>query len=207
MAGWWRRALVGSIAGLMIGSPSTPVASAGQQPGDADSKEVAAYRLTLPNLKKVINVNRTILQALLQDPKVQEGLRIDAELEALEKKDAPTEADEKRIAELEARKEALEEATDNPLGGDVKSLDEMEARIKNYPPMAQALEREAMSPREYATFWLAFLQASFTQGFQKSGMLKQLPAGVNADNVRFVAEHEAEIRAMQKEFDAFGKRR
>ena len=33
----------------------------------------------------------------------------------------------------------------------------------------------------------------------------KLPPGVNADNVRFVAEHQAELQAVQKELDAIGK--
>jgi hypothetical protein len=182
-------------------------AGAAAQPTDADAKELSYDTLTLPNLKKVININRALLQAVLQDPKVQEGLKIDAELEALAKKDTLTQADEKRMAELAARKETLEDAFDNPLGGDAKTLSEIEDRIKGYRPMAQALQREAMPPREYAKFWLAFLQAAFAHGFQKSGMLKELPADVNPENVKFIAQHEAEIEAMQKEFEAIGRKR
>jgi hypothetical protein len=174
---------------------------------DADAKELSYYRLTLPNLQKVIAVNRALVQTIMQDPKVREGLKIDAELEALSKKDELSEADEKRMAELEARKEQLEDAMDNPLGGDARTLGEMEARIRNYPPMAQALQREGMTPREYAKFWLAFLQAGFAHGFQKSGMLKELPADVNPENVKFIDQHQAEIAAMQKEFEALGRRK
>jgi hypothetical protein len=38
-------------------------------------------------------------------------------------------------------------------------------------------------------------------------MLKKLPADVNPENVQFIADHEAEIEAMQKEFEALGKRK
>ena len=191
---------------LLCASIATaPVAA--QRPTDADAKEISYYTLTLPNLKKVININRALLQAVMQDPKVQEGLKIDAELEALSKKDELTQTDEKRMAELEARKEVLENAFDNPLGGDAQTLSEIEARIKSYPPMAQALQREGMAPREYAKFWLTFLQAAFAHGFQKSGMLQELPPEVKPENVKFIAEHEAEIEAMQKEFEALGRRR
>jgi hypothetical protein len=185
----------------------TALGSAGvaSQNPDPDAQEIAAYRLTEPNLKKVINVNRAVLKALMQDPKVQEGRKIDAEIDKITKKIDLTEADDKRLAELEARKEVLEDALDNPLGGDTRSLGEMEARIKKYAPMQQALETEGMGAREYAKFWMTFLQAAFAHGFQKSGMLKQLPPDINPENVKFIADHEAEIQAMQKEFDLFGK--
>jgi hypothetical protein len=81
----------------------------------------------------------------------------------------------------------------------------MEARMRKYPPLVQALQREGIAPREYAKFWLAFIQAMFAQGFQKSGLIKELPKDINADNVKFVADHAAEIEAMQKELEALGK--
>jgi hypothetical protein len=195
-----RRAAFAAICTFYAG-----VGFAAQPAGDADSKEIAAYTLTLEALKKVVNVNRTMMQQMMQDPKVRESLKVDAELAALSKKEELTAADEKRIEELEARKEQLENDADNPLGGDAKSLAEMEARIRKFPPMQQALQREGMTPREYAKFWLSFIQASFAHGMQKSGMLKQLPADVNAANVKFVAEHEAEIQAMMKELQPAGK--
>ena len=192
---------------LLVACALPALASQKPAPADADAAELAYYRLTPANLEKVINVNRTVLQELLRDPKVQEGLRIDAELEALSSKAEPTEADEKRIAELEARKAILEDAVDNPLGGDARTLADLESRLKRYPPMEQALRREGMAPRDYAKFWITFLQSAFAHAFQKSGMLKKLPADVNPENVQFIADHEAEIEAMQKEFEALGKRK
>lgn len=196
-----------SLAFLTLLLRPPAVAGAHQTLPDADARELAFYRLTLPNLNKVINVNRTVLQALVDDPNVQEGLAIDAELEALTRKQQRTEADEERIADLQERKERLDEALDNPLGGDARNLDEIETRIKRYPPMAQALARESMAPREYAKFWLTFLRAAFAHGFQKAGMLKELPADVHPDNVRFIADHQAEIEAMQREFERLARRK
>lgn len=179
-------------------------AYAAQKTADPDMKAIASYRLTMEALKKVAAVNRALVQQMMQDPKVVEARKIEAELEALSKKEEPTEADQKRMEELEAKQSALEESMDNPLGGESRTLADMEARIRKYPPMMQALNREGMTPREYATFWLAFIQAAFAHGFQKGGMLKELPPEVNAENVKFVAEHEAEIQAMQKELEALG---
>jgi hypothetical protein len=180
---------------------------ASQNPEDADSKEIAAYRLTSTGLTKVVSVNRTLIQQMLQDPKVREAEKIGAEIEALEKKDSPTEADDKRLQDLRVKQEQLEDSSDNPLGGDTRTLSEMEARIKKYPPLTQALQKEGMPPREYAKFWLAFIQAAFVQGFKKSGMLKELPPDVNPENVKFMEEHSGEIEAMQKELEALGRKK
>jgi hypothetical protein len=174
---------------------------------DADSKEIATYRLTSAALSKVIAVNRALVQQMMQDPKIKEVMKVAAEIDALEKKDALSEADDKRLEELRALQEQLEDSTDNPLGGDARSLTEMEARIRKYPPLLQALEKEAMLPRDYAKFWLAFIQAAFVHGFQKSGMLKELPPDVNPENVKFMEEHASEIEAMQKEFEALGRKK
>ncbi len=182
-------------------------ASAGQQTTEADAREITAYRLTSAGLTKVVNVNRALVQQMSQDPKVQEVVQVAAEIASLEKKEELSEADDTRLEKLRARQEALEESADNPLGGDSKSLSEMEARIRNYPPLMQALQQEGMPPREYAKFWLSFIQAAFVQGFKKSGLLKELPPDVNPDNVTFIEEHAAEIEAMQKEFEALGRQK
>lgn len=176
-----------------------------QKVDDADAKEIASYRLTSAALAKVVDVNRAMLIQMQQDPKVQEALKVDKAIEALEAKDELTEAEQKQLDALRERQDQLEDSADNPLGGDTKSLGEMEARIKEYPPLMQALQKEGMAPREYAKFWLAFIQAAFVQGFKKSGMLKEIPAEVNPENVKFIEEHAAEIEAMQKEFAALGK--
>ena len=193
------------LACLLVG----PLAYAGQQTPetDSDTKEIASYRLTTAALTKVVSVNRALIQELMQDPGVKEAAQIGTEIEALEKKGTMSEAEEKRLQTLRARQEQLEDSTDNPLGGDASTLTEMETRIKKYPPLTQALQKEAMPPREYAKFWLAFIQAAFVQGFKKSGMLKQMPPDVNPENVKFMEEHATEIEAMQKEFESLGKKK
>jgi hypothetical protein len=176
-----------------------------QQPAAADSKEIASYQLTSDALTKVMNINRALVQQLSQDPTMQEVVKIEREVRALEEKEQPTEMDEKRLEELRARREELEDSVDNPLSGDAKSLSEMEERIRKYPPLMQALQKEGMTPRDYAKFWLAFVQAAFVQGFKKSGMLKDLPADVSPENVAFIENHAAEIEAMQNELKALGR--
>jgi hypothetical protein len=196
---------VGRTAALLLACTFYAlVAPAAAQP-DADAKEIAAYRLTMERVKKMMSATRAMAREMMQDPKIRESRKIEAELEALEKKDELTEADEKRMEELSMRQEQLEEEIDNPLGGDTKNLDEMEARIRKSPALVQALGKEGVAPREYATFWIVYLQAAFAHGFQKSGMLKELPKDVHPENVKFIADHEAEIQAMQKELEGLSR--
>jgi len=49
---------------------------------------------------------------------------------------------------------------------------------------------------------ISMLQSAIAAGMKKAGMLKDLPPGVSAENVKFVEEHEAELKALQKEFQA-----
>ena len=197
-----RRLVIFTLACLI----SAPAWSAAQEPADQDAKEIASYELTASALRKVMNVNRAMVQQLAQDPKIKEAMQVEADIDALEQKDTLTEADEQRMEELQARRSSLEDAAGNPLGGDARTLAEMETRIRAYPPLVQALQKEGMAPREYARFWLAFIQAAFVHGFQKSGMLKELPADVNPANVKFMQEHAAEIAKMQSEFEALSRK-
>ncbi len=180
-------------------------AYAAQKMADADAKELATYRLTLENLTKVRDLTRNVAQQMVQDPKFKELSKLAAEIKALEGKPELTDAEQARLDALIEQQDKLEESVENPLSGDAQNLSEMEARIRKYPPLMQALQKAGMAPRDYAKFWLAFIQAAFAHGFQKAGMLKDLPAGVNPDNVKFIAEHTAELEAMQKEFEAFSK--
>jgi hypothetical protein len=70
--------------------------------------------------------------------------------------------------------------------------------------MANGLKAAGMAPREYATFMMAMLQASMVAGFKKSGMLKEIPKDVSAENVKFIEEHQKELEALQKEFQGLG---
>jgi hypothetical protein len=189
----------------LVSALASPAYALQKKVEDADAKEIAAYRLTTAALTKVLTVNRAMVAQVQHDPKVQEALKVAKAIDALEAKDELTEAEQKQLETLHERQEQLEDSADNPLGGDTKSLSEMEARIREYPPLMQALQKEGMAPREYAKFWMAFIQAAFVQGFKKSGMLKEIPPEVNPDNVKFIEEHAAEIEAMQKEFEALGK--
>ena len=189
----------------------------------ADDKELAAYTLTMPTLKKVVAAMRAMVEEMAQDPRYQRMMKLEDEIDAVEKeleklqsKDELTKAEEARIETLDAQleklnaeKEQQEEKleAENPMRNP-ETLSDMERGIRAFPPMARALAREGLSPREYSKFMLAMMQAGMVYGFSQGKVdYAKLPAGVNPANVKFVAEHKAELDAMQKEFEALGKRR
>ena len=193
------------ITALLVASliPSALSAQGSKLP-DADAKELASYRLTMETVNKVAIATRAMVAGMKQDPEFQKLQKIRAELDALNKKEELTEADGARIEALQAEQETLEDASDLDLGS-ANSIDEMEAAVKKSPQVAKALQTAGLTPREYSKFMMAMIQASFAAGFKKAGMLKELPAGVNPDNVKFVEEHEAELKAMQAEFEKMEK--
>lgn len=185
------------------------VAPATAQPSstDPDIKELSSYRLTKTTLDKVLNVNRAMVRQMMHEPKYQAALKLEAEVEALRSQGTLTDEEAERLEALEARQDEMADDIDNPLGGDSKSLGEMEARIQKFPPLMQALQKEGLTAREYGKFWMAFIQAAFAQGFQKAGMLKELPPEINPENVQFIEQHAAEIAALQKEFEALERKK
>jgi hypothetical protein len=190
--------------------------SVAQSPGfsAADSKELASYRLTMETMNKVRGLMRAVTQEMTRDPKFQALQKTKNEIEVLSKKDELTEADSERLEKLQSLAEEQEHALDEDGGGmdinSAKSLDEMEAAIKASPRFVAALNTAGLTPREFSKYMLASLMAGMAAGFQKAGMLKELPKElkeINPDNVKFILEHEAELTAMQKEMEQLGKPR
>jgi chromosome segregation ATPase len=190
----------------------------------ADEKELASYTLTMPTLKKVMAAMRAMSQEMMSDPKYQQLMKLDEQvedlqkqLEALEAKDELTEAESTKVESLyeqlekaRERKDQAEEAmsTGAPNMSNAQSLDQMEQGIAGFAPMARALKREGVAPREYAKFMMAMLQAGMIYGFSQGKVdYAKLPAGVNPENIKFIAAHKAELDAMQQEFAAMGKRK
>ena len=56
-----------------------------------------------------------------------------------------------------------------------------------------------LAPREFVTLWMALDHSSLAYERQKAGQLTELPQGVTVENMRFMAEHEAELQAFQAE--------
>ena len=78
----------------------------------------------------------------------------------------------------------------------VAAAGQVEARLKFEPRYASALRIASISARDYAKFALALFAARMAHGFLKSGAIRGVTKGVAADNVAFVAEHEAEVAAV-----------
>ena len=193
------------------------------QGASADEKELAAYTLTMPTLNKAVAVMRSMAKEMMQDPKDQQAMKIEKQIEGveaevakLEAKNEMTEAEGKKLDALNAQleklqlqKDQIEETidTDNPMSSNPKTLTEMEQNIGKVPVFTRALEREGLSPREYSKFMLALLQAGMVHGLAQGKVdYSKLPPGVNADNVKFIDEHKAELEALQKEFESLGRK-
>lgn len=165
---------------------------------DADLKELSTYTLTIDTLNKVDRAMRAAMVEMKKDPKFQEVQRLEAELEALKKKDETTEAEDRRMEALAERIEELE-AEASPLSlNDAATISEMAANIQKEPRLSGPLQREGLSPREFSKFMLAMMQAGFAAGMQKAGLLKTTPEGTNPANIKWILEHEADLKKMQQ---------
>jgi hypothetical protein len=172
-----------------------PVPAAAQANADADTREVQAYRLTMPKLKQLNEVFADLHRQQEADPAYQQLLKKKQELAALAEKDELTEAEQARMARLEEEIAAAEEAEDE--GEDLdQSLSGMAARMAADPRVAGALERAGLAPREAATLQLAFFQAALTAELLESGTIKEIPKESNTENVRFYQAHKAEIATL-----------
>jgi hypothetical protein len=175
----------------------------------ADTKELASYRLTMETAKKIHAMMRAAAQEMASDPKAQALQKTRAQIEALSKKEELTDAESDRLDKLhqqaEQQEDALDAANDDGLNlNDANNLNEMEARIKANPRFQAALTKAGLTAREFSKYVIASLMAGMVAGFQKSGMLKELPSelkAVNPENVKFVLEHEKELAAMQEEME------
>lgn len=184
-------------------STSSPAPQATPQ-ADRDMKEIASYRLSMDTVKKVDVAMRAMFDEMARDPRFQASIKLEAELKALNAKEERTEADDRRIEELEREREEMR--SENPFNiGSANTLSEMEAQVQKVPPMANALRSAGLTPREYSKFMLAMLQAGMAAGMKKSGLIKELPKDFPAENVQFILDHEAELTAMQKQWQELGK--
>ncbi len=175
-------------------------AGASAQTMGPDEKELAAYRLTLPTVRKVAAVMKAFADEAAQDPRAKVLAKIKTEIEELGKKDELTEAEQAKIDKLHERRQALEEEAANSPdrdGNNAKTLDEMEAQVRKHPAALRALASQGLTPREYAKATMALLLASMVEGFsQGKADLEKLPPGVNPENVKFVRENKTELETI-----------
>ena len=195
----------GGVRGVAIAlAVSFALPATARAQSDADARELAAYRLSMDALRKVDAAMQVMAEEMKNDPKFQAHARLNAEIEALEKKDERTEAEDAQLEELRTKLGALEDETPAILN-DAKTLGEMEASIAKFPPLAKGLRAAGMPPREYAKFMMALIQAGMAAGMKKQGLIKELPKDVPPENVRFMEEHEADFKALQEKWQKLGK--
>ena len=87
--------------------------------------------------------------------------------------------------QAQQQEEALESSSGLNMG-QANTLDEMEAQVKAFPPMERALGKVGMTPREYSKFMLTMMMSAMVAGFQKSGVIKEIPPQlkeIHPDNV------------------------
>ena len=183
-----RSLLVATLVALL--SPSAIHAQ------DADTREVLAYRLTMPKLKQLNAVMVDLHRQRDADPAYQQLQRKKKELAALGEKDELSDAEQDRMARLEAEIEELEQADEMPEDQD-QSLSAMAERLAADPRAAAALKKAGLAPREAATMSLALFQAAFTVGLLDSGTIKSIPKDASTENVKFYQANRAEIEALE----------
>jgi hypothetical protein len=186
-----------SCALALVVSLATSAVQA-SKPADADLKELSTYILTTDTLGKVDRAMRSVIVEMKKDPKFQEIQRVEAELEALKKKDETTEAEDRRMEALAQRIEELQSEASPLRMNDAGTIAEMAANIQKEPRVAAALQREALTPREFSKFMLAMFQAGFAAGMQKAGLLTTTPEGTNPANIKWIIEHEGDLKKMQE---------
>lgn len=142
-----------ATAALLVSLAPASAAAQGN-PADADTREVLAYRLTMPKLRQLNEMFADLQRQRDTDPAYQRLRRLTRELEVLAQKDELTAAEEERMAQLEAEIDALEQAEEGPDDA-TQSLSEMAQHLAADPRIAAALKRAGLAPREAATMQLA----------------------------------------------------
>lgn len=183
-------------AAALLASLAPTLAVAQRAAPDADTREVLAYRLTMPKLRQLNEMVADLQRQRDADPAYQQLLKKKKELAALAEKEEPTESEQERMALLEEEIAAAEAAEEDEAEEVDQSLSGMAARMEADPRIAGALKRAGLAAREAATIQLAFFQAAVTAEMLESGTIKEVPKDVNAENVRFCRDHKAEIAAL-----------
>ena len=176
--------------------------SAGQAYADADLKELSTYTLTMDTIYKINRVMQNYATEIKKDPRFAQLLRVQAEIEALKKKDERTEAEDQKLEALEAQERQIDEQTPNPLSlNDAGTLNDWSAKLQKDRVVAAALQKEGMTATAFSRAFAALIQAGLAAGLQKAG-IKQTPEGTNPANVKLLIDHEAEIARLQQAWNS-----
>ena len=174
-------------------------ARAGQDVSESDTRELREYRLTMPKVRQMNEAYVAFFRSLQSDPHFQALQKAREELRVLEHKDELTAADERRIEQLERQIAKAEDVGSFDVS-EQQTLSEMAEAIEKRAPLAAAVRSAGLKPREFAKIQLSLLQAMFAHGFMKEGTARELPKEVPPENVAFVREHEAELKAMARQW-------
>ncbi len=183
-----------ALTTLLVAIAAAP-ARAQANSAAADTREVQAYRLTMPKLNQLSQAMADLQRQREADPAYKRLLGKKRELAALGERDEPTEAEQERMERLEEEIAEADQAEDGADDAD-QSLSGMSRRMAADPRISGALSRAQLAPREAATMQLALFQVAFAVGLMESGTIKEIPKDVNPDNVRFYQANRAAIDAL-----------
>ena len=181
---------------LLVAILTAPVVAQANS-GNADAREIQAYRLSMAKLNQL---NQAMLDWRRQrdaDPARVQLLSKKKELATLSEKEEPTAAEQQRMERLAADIEEAERADDEADDDDKdQSLSDLAQRMTADPRIAGALKRANLGAREAATMQLSLFQVAFAVGMLESGSIKEIPKDVNPDNVKFYRANRAAIAAL-----------
>jgi hypothetical protein len=132
-----------------------------------DAKTLATYRLTLPTLRKIAQVQENMYNMIVANPSLKTKY---ANVDNAEDDHGP------------------------------QTIDDMAKRFDRIPEIKRAITSTGLTTREYSVAMLTMFQAAMTLGFMEMDgpmKLKEVPAGVLADNVTFLKANKAELDRMQ----------
>lgn len=209
---WRRIAVAAAVAAVSLAAaPVREARAQGATQLNRDAEEVKNYRLTMAKIHQLAKASEALARAMQADPRYQAHQKLKGEIDALEKKDELSEAESNRLEELRTKLDAMEAENDARFdaAGD-QSLDGLAKRIESEPVMAGAIRSAGMTPREYSLVNLALFQAMMAHEVQKSLGGKELPQevteGAVRENVKFIAENEAEITKVMERLKALEKK-
>ncbi|MEO6802298.1 MAG: hypothetical protein ABI197_03525 [Granulicella sp.] len=88
-------------------------------------------------------------------------------------------------------------ATDS---GKTHTIAEVERRITAYPQLVAIFTQHGLTPHEFIVVELTLVQSAFAFAAQQAGEKLSANNHVNPANIAFIAEHKAELEALQKKY-------
>jgi hypothetical protein len=195
-----------AVASMALAAFAPALSAQKQQGSDADTREIAAYRLSMDGLKKMENAMQAFAAAAKKDPRYAKQMKLKAQIDTLKNKEDLSDAESEKLETLQQELEQAEASTDDGSVSKAQSLTEMAAAMDRQPMLANALKSAGLTAREYSVMSMALLQASMWAGMKKQGMVKEkdIPKDVNPANIAFVEQHQAEMAALTERMKKLG---